>query len=276
MWGKESGRFYQADGTLREDVGLTQARKEGLFPSVSEILMTFRESYGLTKWKNEQLIMAAVSTPREEDDTDETFIERVLEASKEEAVAAAETGTNYHAAIAEKLAGNAVAMPKRVHEWVEEHLQPGAETEKTLVNRIHGIAGTTDYLGPFAPSQELACIDFKSQSVKGTARVPSPRWYENWPLQIAAYRSAIGHTGGIVPQLGVSVVINTNPKHPVYTEENPGIWHRVWTEEELMMADLTIRSLAAVWFLVNKWHFQSPDAIGAMGTPLKSRGSFYG
>lgn len=275
MWGKESGRFYEADGTLREDVGLTEARKEALFPSVSEVLMCFRESYGLKKWMEEQLILAAYTTPRADEEDDEVFIARVREAAREEGAAAAETGIDYHAAIASKLEGQAVILPKRVHEWVEQHLRPGAETEKTLVDPVHGYAGTTDYHGYYFDGQvqQSAIIDFKTQGVKG--KDTSPRWYETWPIQIAAYRTALGEQGLERPNLGISVVINTSTEYKRWTEEDPGIWWRIWSQSELADAETLMRSMACIWHHVNKWPLKSPDALayrGDFGT-IKSRGT---
>ena len=104
----ESGHWYSADGSpayqieakngnLRA-VTLRDARKLNLYPSVTTIIRS-AAAPGLEAWKTKQAVLAALTLPRQPEETDESFVGRVLVDGREQARKAAELGTNIHAAI---------------------------------------------------------------------------------------------------------------------------------------------------------------------------------
>ena len=233
----ESGRFYDADGFLYEDAGLREARKLLLYPSVSQVHSdTLPEPWGLKVWKERQLILAASTEPRRPHDSDEEYVERVMQSWAEEGAAAAEYGKQVHAGIQQMMDSLKMTphpdVPPEVNVWIAKHLGHG-ESELTMVNTADGYAGTTDYVGPYTDKHEryhdIAIVDFKTQKV--TTSRKSPRKYEKWPLQLAAYNAAyIGlnntlHGEWRAPSAWVSVIMNTNRENPVWrSDTDRGFW----------------------------------------------------
>ena len=79
---------------------LLHARKLALYPGVTTIL---RESSApaLERWKIKQAILSALTLPRGADETDDCYLDRVLEDSEQQAQKAADAGTSIHAAVQE-------------------------------------------------------------------------------------------------------------------------------------------------------------------------------
>jgi len=79
---------------------LAHARKEGWYPGITTIL---RESSApaLERWKIKQAILSALTLPRQGDESDDDYLDRVLEDSEATAATAAQEGTSIHAAVQE-------------------------------------------------------------------------------------------------------------------------------------------------------------------------------
>ena len=107
----ESGRYYTKDGELvthtkdGKKVGLAEARKRLLYPSVTTILKTLAEPLGLKLWRERNLVLAGATTPRHPDEDDGVFTKRVVQEAYEEGEMAAQFGTEMHAAIRDMLKG---------------------------------------------------------------------------------------------------------------------------------------------------------------------------
>ena len=104
----ESVHWYGQDGspqyTVKAKDGsdrpttLRDARKMNLLPSVTTILKVAAKP-GLDVWKNEQLLLAALTLPRIDGESEKSFIARVVADSKETGKRAAERGTRVHESI---------------------------------------------------------------------------------------------------------------------------------------------------------------------------------
>ena len=88
------GRYYHKNGTILPG-GLREARKVDGVPSVTTVLGILDKS-GLTEWKIKQGIMAALTLPRIENETDDDYLKRILNDSKEQSKNAADQGTIIH------------------------------------------------------------------------------------------------------------------------------------------------------------------------------------
>ena len=115
----ESVHWYRADNgkpqyTVQAKDGkdrpttLRDARKMNLVPSVTTVMKVAAKP-GLDVWKNEQLLLAALTLPRAPDESEKDFIARVVADSKETAKRAAERGTRVHESI-ERWYGGALAV----------------------------------------------------------------------------------------------------------------------------------------------------------------------
>lgn len=104
----QSGHWYRPDGTPAYEIEgangktrpttLRDARKLNLYPSVTTILKA-AAAPGLERWKIGNAILAALTLPRNDGETDESYIDRIVRDSEETAKRARDTGTDIHAAI---------------------------------------------------------------------------------------------------------------------------------------------------------------------------------
>lgn len=104
----QAGHWYQKDGSpaytiigkngKERTTTLRDARKLGLVPSVTTIIYQ-AASPGLQRWKDEQLLMACLTTDRLPDETESEYIDRIIKDSKEQSEKAKERGTYIHAIV---------------------------------------------------------------------------------------------------------------------------------------------------------------------------------
>ena len=103
---KESTHWYNAEGKpaytivgangKERNVNLRDARKLNLVPSVTTV-MGVAAKPALENWKIDQALMAALTLPREENESLDDFMKRAKLDSKQQAIDAAASGTAIHA-----------------------------------------------------------------------------------------------------------------------------------------------------------------------------------
>jgi len=191
-----------ADGKRMRKTTLADARKLGLFPSVTTILSDVLAKPQLIAWIVEQACLAVVTTPKREGEETDAFIKRVLQIEKQqdaERDAAAAFGTLVHAALENallagareaaadcdervKLCANAVlALPLLAGRVVA--------TERSIVGE--GYAGKYD-LEMSNEEPFLDLIDFKTAKT-----MPKTESWDEHHLQLAAYAQARAQQGGL-------------------------------------------------------------------------------
>jgi len=104
----ESGHWYLPDGSpayrtigkngKERNTTVKDARGLGLLPSVTTIIGCAAKP-ALDVWKQQQAILAALTLPRIEGESEEDWLSRVVSDSKETAKQAAERGTQIHGVI---------------------------------------------------------------------------------------------------------------------------------------------------------------------------------
>lgn len=135
----ESGHWYDRSGNpayttigangKERPTTLRDARKDDLVPSVTTILK-IAASPALERWKQEQVLMAALTMPRNEGESESEYLTRIMNDSKETGRAAAEEGTRIHGAIErhylglsfdstydKHVAGCVMAMNNHFNDW---------------------------------------------------------------------------------------------------------------------------------------------------------------
>ncbi len=243
LFSPDKAHWYQRDGvplhsvlsakgslqtaTMRPTT-LRDARKLGLLPSVTNILGVIAKPE-LTAWLQEQAVMAALTLPRNPGESEDAFARRVVEDSLTTRDGAADFGTAFHHG-AERVAQTlevdpqhpAAAWLQHYRVWYQANCVRAHWTEKVLVNRTIGYAGTADLFiehvvhGP-------ALVDLKTQKIstaRGDARPTSPKPYKSWCYQLAAYRQALGR-----PVKCMNLIVNS-------VEPAPPIEH-VWSDAEM-------------------------------------------
>jgi hypothetical protein len=246
LFSPDSAHWYQRDGqplhTVLSAKGeprpttLRDARKLSLLPSVTNIIGVIAKPE-LTAWLQEQAVMAALTLPRLAGESEDAFAKRVVEDSLTTRDGAAEFGTAFHNG-AERIARTLEVDPKHpAADWLAHYrvwYQGNAAllnwTEKVLVNRAIGYAGTADlFIDHIVHGPVL--VDLKTMKIKPGAKAAP---YKSWCYQLAAYRKAMGQ-----PVKCMNLIVNS-------TEASPPIEH-VWSEAEMELGEAAFEAAHKLW-----------------------------
>jgi len=192
----ESGHWYTKSGesayTVRGANGqerpatLRDARKLGLLPSTTGIIRQL-SSAGLDLWKQQQVLLAALTLPRLVDEPETDWLKRVMQDSRATGREAAERGTAIHAIIQTWFEG--VYIPEKplyinkILETLENAF--GKQlwlSEKSFAHPL-GYGGKCDLM-----AKTGFIVDFKT---KDTDLDKVDVYFEH-EMQLAAYREGLG------------------------------------------------------------------------------------
>ena len=186
----ESGHWYLPDGSpayrtigkngKERNTTVKDARGLGLLPSVTTIIGCAAKP-ALDVWKQQQAILAALTLPRLEGESEEDWLSRVVSDSKETAKQAAERGTHIHGIIESFYEG--VYIPELppyvrvVESVINEHFGPQLwVSEKSFA--YGGFGGKCDLIA------KGCVVDFKTTE-KDLDKLD---YYFDHQMQLAAYR----------------------------------------------------------------------------------------
>jgi hypothetical protein len=172
----------KASGQGMKSPTLTDAKKLGLLPSVTNILSVL-DKPAIDNWRVGQAIISSLTLPKKEGEAPDDFAARVVLDMDNVSEVAREFGTKIH-----DEAINWLQTGEKGPLWPFLDGLPKAldgYSFTTLEEVVHspamGVAGRLDYSGKH--SNNNAIIDFKSQGVRGG----KPVFYPEWGLQLAAY-----------------------------------------------------------------------------------------
>jgi len=194
----ESGHWYLPNGdTAYRIVGkngkernttVKDARELGLLPSVTTIIGCAAKP-SLDIYKQQQAILAALTLPRLEGESEESWLNRVVTDSKEHAKQAAERGTQIHGVIEAFYEGVYIpelpAYVRVVESTINAHFgQQLWVAEKSFAH--NGYGGKCDLISRphFHPKTDGFVIDFKTTEKD----VDKLDYYFDHTMQLAAYR----------------------------------------------------------------------------------------
>jgi hypothetical protein len=213
----------RADGKGQRPTSLRDARKLGLFPSVTNVLSILAKP-GLDAWKQEQAILAALTLPRSEGETLDDFAKRVLVDMTSEVGRAADRGSAVHAAIEGYAQGRWLPEDKGVarlfepaRQWFDKEVLAVHSVEIATAHLEWGYAGRVDLVATLRSTGRPTVIDFKTQKTRrdkdGSFK---PILHDTWPLQLEAYRMALASRDkGLADAAIASVVIGSTDPVPV-------------------------------------------------------------
>jgi hypothetical protein len=213
----------RADGKGQRPTSLRDARKLGLFPSVTNVLSILAKP-GLDAWKQEQAILAALTLPRSEEETLDDFAKRVLVDMTSEVGRAADLGSAVHAAIEGYAQGRWLPEDKGVarlfepaRQWFDKEVTQVHSVEIATAHLEWGYAGRVDLVATLRSTGLPTVIDFKTQKTRrdkdGSFK---PILHDTWPLQLEAYRMALASRDkGLADAAIASVVIGSTDPVPV-------------------------------------------------------------
>jgi hypothetical protein len=158
---KDTGHYYDINGKAVFEVPnkskggmrpttLRDCKALGLFPSVTTIFKCLA-SPELDRWKQQQVLMASLTLPRNPDESDEDYCSRIMTDAFKQVEDAADLGTQIHKALEMHFQNESYdpAMEEYVapvKKWVEHNRVKFLQHELRLVNPEVGYAGTTDAL----------------------------------------------------------------------------------------------------------------------------------
>jgi hypothetical protein len=191
--GEACHQIAKAKGDGMRNVTVTDARKLGLFPSVTNILGVIAKP-GLDKWKLQQVAKAAFNRPPDGKESAEYFTDRIIESAFDQVVDAADFGSRIHDALekifeGEPVEGELLPYVQPTLDWKREKGLTFTHREITLVNAGEGYAGRCDVIAQGKKGQ-LVILDYKTRKTKEGEKVTT---YDGQGMQLAAY--AVAHWG---------------------------------------------------------------------------------
>jgi len=258
-----TGHWYDiATGESRHMVPYADKKRKGEFraatikdakanggwaPSVTSILKII-DKEALTIWQVQQAILSALTLPREHGEIDDAFAKRIVDDMKAQTRKAADRGTKIHNAAERFLLGKPIYLEPELNDlffplmnWLEQEVEEVIMAEEVLVHREEQYAGTVDLIAVLK-SYGPNIVDIKTQNVKA-----KPIFYQDWGLQLEAYRQAYQHSFPKASPVGlISLVVGSEEAR------EPECYQ--WPEEE---TEARIEAFAAAHTLW-RWAKQFP------------------
>jgi hypothetical protein len=183
MYTVESAKGEVRPTTLRD------ARKHNLVPSVTTVLNAAAKP-GLTQWMQRQVLLAALTLPKIDAETEEEYLDRILNDSKEQGRSAADAGTDIHASIQGFYEG-------KVYTGHQEHVQGCSRAivehfgeQSWICERAFahdaGFGGKVDM---HCTAEKGIVVDIKTKEFTDPAKVDG---FDEHLMQLSAYRVGLG------------------------------------------------------------------------------------
>jgi hypothetical protein len=238
-----------AKGGLRA-TDLRDARKLGLVPSVTTVLSVVAKPQ-LEKWKRDQVLMAALTLPRRDDESEADFLRRVAIDSEAQAKAAAEEGT-------------------RIHDAIEAYFKEGCPSSSPYIAHVRAVRAELSRLFPdvtdWAAEKSFACpegyggkvdlhspsagivVDFKGKDGDFTDG-KKLAYDQHW--QLAAYQRGLCLPRSVCANIFVS-------------RTHPGkVASHVWSVEQVLEGWDVFAASLALWKALKRFDSRFPLAQAA-------------
>ena len=236
----ESNHWYTLDGAPMYTVigsngrerptTLRDARKLNLVPSVTTVLNLVAKP-ALVAWMQRQVLLSALTLPKRPDESEDDYLSRIMDDSKEQGRAAADAGTEIHASVQSFFEGEA---------YRPEHDPHVEATRKSLVEHF----GHQTWIAERSFSHELgfggkcdlhceaAIVDIKTKEFTDPEKVVA---YDDHVMQLAAYRVGLGYPNARCANIFVSRSI-------------PGLVKMIeWSEEDIQRGWRMFCLLLELW-----------------------------
>jgi hypothetical protein len=194
------------DGTLK-DTTLREAKLLNLIPSVTTVISIMNKPE-LDNWKKKTSILSALTLPRNDNETLDSFADRVISDADSISENAMDLGTIIHNAIETTILGGEFRLEEideKHHEIINfacMYILNGCfngNSEQTIA--CDRYAGTIDFSGVCNCIPYECIVDFKTQSTKPDNKI---RFYDDWKIQLAAYKYLISDTNKICANIVIS------------------------------------------------------------------------
>lgn len=186
----DSGHWYAQDGSpayrikgkngVERNTTLRDAKSLNLVPSVTTILGIIAKP-GLNNWLQQQVLLAALTLPRVDGESEENWLQRVMSDAKSTGREAADRGTRMHGELEKYFDGGSYDAPyycSQVEKALDSHFGEHVLWESERSFAWGGFGGKVDLSAP------NIVVDFKSKE----GDLNKIQIYESLPMQLAAYR----------------------------------------------------------------------------------------
>lgn len=254
---KQSEHYYDREGRAAYGSNITQARKQGHYPSATTILNA-ASSWTLQQWMKTNtansaidLILNLVSLEHHSEvkkrmsvkEERQALIAQIVKDADGVAKTAAQFGTKIHDGAESILNKQSWDQSNKtlelLNQWIDENIVETFWAEHNLVSPIGLYAGRADALVRHK-DHGVCLLDFKTQKMQLKNGKYGARFYPNYIRQLAAYAACLRPA----PRC-LSVVINSvTPEYPV---------EKLYSEEEQRVGLQTFIALAEYWTLDKKY-----------------------
>ena len=186
--GRPAFEVNSADGKKKVKTTIVQAKKLGLYPSVTTVMKVI-DKPEIDTWRVERAIKASISSRREAGERIKTFIERIVEKAQSRSTKAVNFGSDIHSYIEAKLNGQSfesIYIPAKTKDSIAKHLEThvtAPNCEVVAINKELGYGGTIDLICTLSDGRRCM-YDFKTQ---GTKPARSFMYYRDFIIQLGAY-----------------------------------------------------------------------------------------
>lgn len=226
-------------------VGLREARKRGLLPSITSIDKVIANT-GLDVWKQNVVIEATMTNPFMGEIDDKEYIDWIKQEAFRDSNQKRKLGTVVHHMAERYIKGKPLFFTgnrpdvweifKHLKDWIDNNLlkpktgiMHNAGAEVILVNEELGYAGKADFKGRFnTPLKPKIILDFKTTTVKPSdvkkdGTIKKAKLYDSYCRQLTALDMC---TPSNEVNILMSVIISTKPG-------NYGVWTHIWNDAEI-------------------------------------------
>lgn len=243
----ESGHWYTRDGVPQYTVDakkggqrnttLRDARTMDLVPSVTTILGVAAKP-ALIAWLQQQVLLAALTLPRRENESETDYVSRIISDSKEQGRTAADEGTAIHASIQGHYEGKTTGRHPEMVAACVQAIDNWSGSRQWISERSFaheaGYGGKCDL---YCAEDGGIVVDIKTKEFADPDKVIG---YDDNLMQLAAYRVGLG-----VPDARcANVFVSRNVPGLVVVKE--------WTPEECDTGWEMFAHLMCYWQLKNK------------------------
>ena len=211
---------------------LRDARTMNLVPSVTTILNVAAKP-ALNLWIQRQVLLAALTLPKRDDETEEQWISRIMSDSKEEGKEAANRGTEIHASIQGYYEGKGYGAHQEHVQSFDDLMRENYASQIWIpeMSFAHedGFGGKTDL---HTKTDRGVVIDVKTKEFDVGDKIVG---YDEHLMQLAAYRVGLG-------------LPHAECANAFVSRTNPGlvVLHK-WTQEELEKGWIMFKNLLQFW-----------------------------
>lgn len=244
----EAGHWYTINGTpmytvlsskgVERNTTLRDARALNLVPSVTTILNVAAKP-GLIRWLQQQVLLAALTLPKQDNEPEEEYIDRILKDSKEEGKAAADAGTDIHAVLQNyyEKPNDPCPMPELAmgfESTLNEHFGEQEWICERSFAHSSGFGGKVD----MHSKGGNIVVDIKTKNFTDPKQVAG---YDEHLMQLAAYRVGLG----MQTARCANVFVSRNMVGLYAVKE--------WTDEELRKGWKMFYNLLQFWQVKNNY-----------------------